>query len=185
MYLPERMPAGGAEFLRALASRGPLTIVVGATGVDEADRPVAAALETAGSLSLDTRRRAPPMRRGTGGMHESNRDACSLLGDPKQSIYRFRRAEIEVFLTTRDRLGGSVHRLTTNFRTSAPVLRLGEPRFGRLIVEPGSQPAMSMMTRVGPTAMADVHTVIGEAQGGDGREGAHGFFFLARDMRRR
>jgi len=48
LYLPERVPAGGAEFLRALASRGLLTIVVGATGVDEADRPVVAALETAG-----------------------------------------------------------------------------------------------------------------------------------------
>ncbi len=65
-----------------------------------------------------------------------------FVGDPKQSIYRFRRADIEVFLTTRDRFGGSIHRLTTNFRTTAPVLEWVNHVFGRLIVEePGSQPA--------------------------------------------
>ncbi|MCA1673619.1 MAG: UvrD-helicase domain-containing protein, partial [Actinobacteria bacterium] len=65
-----------------------------------------------------------------------------FVGDPKQSIYRFRRADIEVFLTTRDRFGGSIHRLTTNFRTTAPVLEWVNHVFGRLIVEePASQPA--------------------------------------------
>lgn len=48
LYLPERIPAGGAELLHAVAARGSLTMFVGATGVDEADRPVVAALEGAG-----------------------------------------------------------------------------------------------------------------------------------------
>ncbi|MEA3075869.1 MAG: CRISPR-associated exonuclease Cas4 [Actinomycetota bacterium] len=65
-----------------------------------------------------------------------------FVGDPKQSIYRFRRADIEVFLAARDRLAGSLHRLTTNFRTTAPILDWVNHTFGRLIVEePGSQPA--------------------------------------------
>jgi ATP-dependent helicase/nuclease subunit A len=65
-----------------------------------------------------------------------------FVGDPKQSIYRFRRADIEVFLTARDRLAGSVHRLTTNYRTTEPVLDWVNHAFGRLIVEErGSQPA--------------------------------------------
>ncbi len=65
-----------------------------------------------------------------------------FVGDPKQSIYRFRRADIEVFLATRDRLADSVHSLTTNYRTTAPVLDWVNHVFGRLIVEePGSQPA--------------------------------------------
>jgi len=65
-----------------------------------------------------------------------------FVGDPKQSIYRFRRADIEVFLAARDRLAGRVHRLTTNFRTTAPILAWVNHVFGHLIVEqPGSQSA--------------------------------------------
>jgi ATP-dependent exoDNAse (exonuclease V) beta subunit len=47
-----------------------------------------------------------------------------FVGDPKQSIYRFRRADIELFLKARDRFGpdGTCARLTTNFRTVAPIL---------------------------------------------------------------
>lgn len=48
LYLPERLPPGGAGLLHALSEGGPLTMLVGATGVDEADRPVVAALESAG-----------------------------------------------------------------------------------------------------------------------------------------
>ena len=65
-----------------------------------------------------------------------------FVGDPKQSIYRFRRADIEVFLAARERLAGNFHRLTTNFRTTVPVLDWVNHVFERLIVEqPGSQPA--------------------------------------------
>ncbi len=63
-----------------------------------------------------------------------------LVGDPKQSIYRFRRADIGVFLTTRDRI---VDRpaLTVNFRTTAPIIEWVNHVFGQLIhFEPGSQP---------------------------------------------
>jgi len=47
-----------------------------------------------------------------------------FVGDPKQSIYRFRRADIKLFLETRNRFGpgGSWARLTTNFRTVPPIL---------------------------------------------------------------
>lgn len=47
-----------------------------------------------------------------------------FVGDPKQSIYRFRRADIELFLAARDRFGveSPVQKLTTNFRTVEPIL---------------------------------------------------------------
>ncbi len=51
--------------------------------------------------------------------------ALFVVGDPKQSIYRFRRADIEIYNTVRDRFSdpaiGRVVPLTTNFR-SVPAL---------------------------------------------------------------
>ena len=51
--------------------------------------------------------------------------ALFVVGDPKQSIYRFRRADIEIYNTVRDRFSdpsiGRVVSLTTNFR-SVPEL---------------------------------------------------------------
>ncbi len=68
-----------------------------------------------------------------------------FVGDPKQSIYRFRRADIELFLAARDRFGQSeaLQRLTTNFRTVEPVISWINEIFGQLMPEeiPGSQPA--------------------------------------------
>ncbi|MEA3075870.1 MAG: ATP-dependent helicase/nuclease subunit [Actinomycetota bacterium] len=48
VYLPERLPPGGGELLRALARHTPVSVLVGATGVDDADGPVVAGLERAG-----------------------------------------------------------------------------------------------------------------------------------------
>ena len=47
--------------------------------------------------------------------------ALFVVGDPKQSIYRFRRADIDIYNEVRARLGGAdgsgIVRLTTNFRS--------------------------------------------------------------------
>jgi ATP-dependent helicase/nuclease subunit A len=48
-----------------------------------------------------------------------------VVGDPQQSIYRFRRADIEVFEFVKDRIvksGGRELFLTTNFRTNGPLV---------------------------------------------------------------
>src|SRR5690606_8110601 len=57
-----------------------------------------------------------------------------VVGDPKQSIYRFRRADIGMYLQARETLGGRVS-LTTNFRSGAPVLDWVNAVFDQLIVE--------------------------------------------------
>ncbi|MDX6309550.1 MAG: hypothetical protein QOI06_2596 [Nocardioidaceae bacterium] len=44
-----------------------------------------------------------------------------VVGDPKQSIYRFRRADIAMYLSARDRFSDRVT-LASNFRTVSPVL---------------------------------------------------------------
>ena len=57
-----------------------------------------------------------------------------VVGDPKQSIYRFRRADIRTYLAAKRHVGTSVS-LTTNFRTVAPVLDWVNAVFGQLITE--------------------------------------------------
>ncbi len=62
-----------------------------------------------------------------------------VVGDPKQSIYRFRRADIGTFLAARDRFatdGGDVVALTTNFRTVAPVIEWVNRVFATLMTAP-------------------------------------------------
>jgi ATP-dependent helicase/nuclease subunit A len=48
-----------------------------------------------------------------------------LVGDEKQSIYRFRRADVDIFRLTRDQLlagGGDIVELTTSFRSQPQVI---------------------------------------------------------------
>jgi ATP-dependent exoDNAse (exonuclease V) beta subunit len=69
-----------------------------------------------------------------------------VVGDAKQSIYRFRRANIATYLRTRDLLGSSVE-LSTNFRTIPAVLDWVNAVFGRLIDEiPDQQPEYKALT---------------------------------------
>jgi ATP-dependent exoDNAse (exonuclease V) beta subunit len=64
-----------------------------------------------------------------------------VVGDPKQSIYRFRRADIAAFLRARSAFGAAPRHLTRNFRTTQPVIEFVNHVFSELIVaEPESQP---------------------------------------------
>jgi ATP-dependent helicase/nuclease subunit A len=65
-----------------------------------------------------------------------------FVGDPKQSIYRFRRADIAQFLNARDQVGAHLATLSTNFRSTPEVLNWVNGVFGTLIIESeGEQPA--------------------------------------------
>jgi ATP-dependent exoDNAse (exonuclease V) beta subunit len=61
-----------------------------------------------------------------------------FVGDPKQSIYRFRRADISMFLAAADVFGadGGAVVLTTNFRSGQPVIEWVNQTFDHLIGEP-------------------------------------------------
>ncbi|MEV0289997.1 UvrD-helicase domain-containing protein [Kribbella sp. NPDC050820] len=77
-----------------------------------------------------------------------------VVGDPKQSIYRFRRANIATYLTAQDLLGETVA-LTTNFRTVSPVLDWINAVFGSLIQpQEAAQPSYQALAphRAGPSA---------------------------------
>jgi len=69
-----------------------------------------------------------------------------VVGDPKQSIYAFRRADIEAYLEVVDKMikaqDGIECRLTTNFRSRAAILDVVNGIFGSLIQpKQGIQPA--------------------------------------------
>ncbi len=55
-----------------------------------------------------------------------------VVGDPKQSIYRFRRADIGTYLRTQEWLGDTVT-LDANFRTAEPVVDWVNAVFGSVI----------------------------------------------------
>ncbi len=58
-----------------------------------------------------------------------------FVGDPKQSIYRFRRADISLFLRAADRFGraDALLALTTNYRSTRSVIAVVNHVFGQLI----------------------------------------------------
>jgi ATP-dependent exoDNAse (exonuclease V) beta subunit len=101
-----------------------------------------------------------------------------FVGDPKQSIYRFRRADISLFLRAAQRFGHGGRRLslTTNFRTGEDVVALVNAVFGDLIhaqehegipSQPGYEPLVAVrpaapvgpaVTVLGPEAHEDKPT---------------------------
>lgn len=61
-----------------------------------------------------------------------------VVGDPKQSIYRFRRADISTFIEAKQRFGdgaGQAVGLSANFRTVAPIIDWVNVTFAALMAE--------------------------------------------------
>jgi ATP-dependent helicase/nuclease subunit A len=79
-----------------------------------------------------------------------------VVGDPKQSIYRFRRADIAMYLRAQRVLGGEMA-LTTNFRTVAPLLDWVNAVFGQLI-----EPHQDMQPEYQPLDQARGIPTVGE-----------------------
>lgn len=66
--------------------------------------------------------------------------ALFIVGDPKQSIYRFRRADIDTYNLVKELIlksGGEVLKLTSNFRSVQALGRWFNPTFGKLLPEKG------------------------------------------------
>jgi len=77
-----------------------------------------------------------------------------VVGDPKQSIYRFRRANIAAYLEAGSWFGRRVS-LVTNFRTVAPIIDWVNTVFGQVIQEkPGAQPAYEALSTYRATSSA-------------------------------
>jgi len=86
-----------------------------------------------------------------------------VVGDAKQSIYRFRRADIGMYLSAQEHVGSPVS-LTTNFRTVDPILTWVNQVFSQLITEePDRQPPYEPLDsyRVQPPPHGPAVTVLG------------------------
>lgn len=92
-----------------------------------------------------------------------------VVGDPKQSIYRFRRADIAQFMRAEKQIGAKAAPLSANFRSTAPVIAWVNHTMARLIEhQPDVQPHYQALT----AARAHGHdhgtvTVLGAAPHGD------------------
>jgi ATP-dependent helicase/nuclease subunit A len=82
--------------------------------------------------------------------------SLTLVGDPKQSIYRFRRADIAVYDAVRHGpLAGGDAQLVQNFRSVKGILDFANMVFDQVLVEQeGVQPANTPL-EVGDAALAD------------------------------
>lgn len=91
-----------------------------------------------------------------------------FVGDPTQSIYRFRRADIGLFLGTRDLHADGLVRLTRNHRSVPGVLGWVNDLFARLIGQgvPGSQPAFVALDPHRPPAAVSTSGETGSRSGG-------------------
>jgi ATP-dependent exoDNAse (exonuclease V) beta subunit len=70
-----------------------------------------------------------------------------FVGDPKQSIYGFRRADISLYLTAQQTFGTEEVQLEGNFRTTEPIINWVNEIFGQLITpEEKTQPAYVPLT---------------------------------------
>ena len=63
-----------------------------------------------------------------------------IVGDAKQSIYRFRRADIQQVKRMQELVGGSNEKLMQNFRSQSPVIKWVNHVFRRWMVESDGQP---------------------------------------------
>ena len=64
-----------------------------------------------------------------------------VVGDPKQSIYRFRRADVRQMRRLQERMGGDTLQLVQNFRSQRPVVEWVNTLFAKWMAEEGSDQA--------------------------------------------
>ena len=64
-----------------------------------------------------------------------------VVGDPKQSIYRFRRADVRQMRRLQERMGGETLRLVQNFRSQRPVVEWVNTLFATWMAQGGGEQA--------------------------------------------
>ena len=86
--------------------------------------------------------------------------AVFIVGDPKQSIYRFRRADIKTYTTTRSQIEslspGNKIEVVSNFRSASAIIEKVNQWFKGLLTEDQGQPGFSPLS---PTIGRAAHSL--------------------------
>jgi ATP-dependent helicase/nuclease subunit A len=93
-----------------------------------------------------------------------------LVGDPKQSIYRFRRADITLYDDLLERLGDTREHLVQNFRSVRPIIDWVNQHFGARMraergVQPDYVPLAARWDAFDPERPTGVHRIGGQIEG--------------------
>ncbi len=78
-----------------------------------------------------------------------------IVGDPKQSIYRFRRADVALYQAVKDQLlgcGAQLEYLTASFRPNSEIAEFVNAAFDPLMVESSTQAAYAPLNALRPPA---------------------------------
>ena len=113
----------------------------------------------------------------TAGWQRDDGRTLFLVGDPMQSIYRFRNAEVGLFLEVRDHGLGELEleplSLGVNFRSSEPLVAWFNAAFTQVL--PGQDDALRGAVRFAPSTTA-------EGAGADGGVRVHPLFRRSREL---
>ena len=75
--------------------------------------------------------------------------ALFLVGDPKQAIYRFRGADVQIYLVAKQALSerdsASILKISSNFRTREPILKYVNEHFQGMLDEAQGQPGFTAL----------------------------------------
>ena len=75
--------------------------------------------------------------------------ALFLVGDPKQAIYRFRGADVQIYLVAKQALlerdPASILKISSNFRTREPILKYVNEHFQGMLDEAQGQPGFTAL----------------------------------------
>lgn len=84
-----------------------------------------------------------------------------VVGDPKQSVYRFRRADIGQYLRARDQIGAASASLDANFRTEPAVIDwINTTMAGLIVGEPDVQPDFHPLAACRPSTATGSHGTV-------------------------
>ncbi len=131
LVLARRVLRQGGEATEALRRRYRRLLVDEFQDTDPIQVELAARLTAAVDGDADGSRAGPGA-----GLGSTRPGGLFLVGDPKQSIYRFRRADIELFDRVGKEVGDQVV-LRTNFRSVPGILDFVNVVFAELFAEPG------------------------------------------------
>jgi ATP-dependent helicase/nuclease subunit A len=93
-----------------------------------------------------------------------------FVGDPKQSLYRFRGADLDVYQTARGIFSGEVRRLTKNYRSHRQVIDFVNQAFGVLLDCPGQAEPLALGAHRTGDDEPRVHGFGGRREGMDASE---------------